>query len=91
MVEARRWRESYTAMRRERNNAMEQWLNYMEHQWGVERHLEAHEDEVRMQIRATAMTERDRVTRLLAERFEMWALKNEVEAEDLGEADPSEY
>jgi len=87
--EAEEWREKYLAMRRERNEAMEQWLSYMEHQWAVERHLEGHEDEVRMKIRASAMAERDRAARTLMEIFELWQLKNGVEAEDLDEAEGS--
>lgn len=91
ITEARQWQEKYIGMRRERNDAMEQWLDYMEHQWALEQHLEGHEDEIRNKVRATARGERDRVARVLAERFEMWALKNGVEAEDLGEAEPSDY
>lgn len=90
MTEARRWQAKYMAMRRERNEAMEQWLSFMEHQWAVEKHLEGHEDEVRTKVRATALQERDRVARVLAEIFEVWSLKNGVEAEDLGEAEGSD-
>jgi hypothetical protein len=77
------WREKYIAMRRERDEAMDQWANSMAHQWAVEAHLEAHEDTVRMEIRTSAANERDRVGRELLERLEFWLLKKGVEAQDL--------
>ena len=79
MQEARQWRDGYIAMRRERNEAMDQWVNFMERQFAGEVHLETQ-----------AMLARDRAARELLEIIELWCLKNQVEAEDLGEAEGSD-
>ncbi len=83
-------RSSYIAMRRERNDAMDQMFNLVMGQLGFEVHLETHDDERRNEIRAAAILQRKQMAQQMKDMVEMWQLKNEVEAEDLGEMEGSD-
>jgi hypothetical protein len=78
--EAHDWRERYIAMRRERDAAMDEWVNSVTRQLGVEEHLAAHQ----RQIDLSRKCDHDQVARQLMERIELWIMKKEVEAADLG-------
>jgi len=78
--EAVEWRERYLAMRQERDAAMEEWVNSITRQLGVESHLADHQ----RKIDASRKGDHDQVARQLMERIELWLMKKEVEAADLG-------
>ncbi len=79
--ESRLWRDKYIAMRRERNEAIGQWVDYLTGQWQFETHLETEHDDVR---RACAVDQRRQMASRMGEVVEMWNLKNDIEATDLG-------
>lgn len=79
MEEAHDWREKYIAMRRERDAAMNEWVNSITRQLGVESHLADHQ----RQIDASRKGDHDQVARQLMERVELWLMQKEVEAADL--------
>ena len=88
-----RWekmRDLFLSVRRERDAARDDLVNFMERQFAVEQHLEGHEDEVRLKVRASARMERDRVARALMEIIDLWRLQKEVDEEDLAEAEGSD-